>query len=74
MFSSFVFPQLYQLLRPPSDFYKGELGFIALSFVSKAFLGITLLAGGIASDTFNAFGKIDLNETNCDLRDVAKSQ
>jgi len=73
LFSSFVVPQLYQLSHPPSDFYKGELGFIALSFVSKAFLGITLLAGGIASDTFDAFDHTDLNETNCDIKDLAKS-
>ena len=71
LFSAFVFPQLYQLYHPPRDFYKGELGFITLSFISKALLGILLLTGGLAQENFDSFTSLKLNDTNCDVRDVA---
>lgn len=70
LFSSFVFPQLYQLRCPPSAFCNGEIGFITLSFISKAFLGIVLLVGGIAQDTFRPFENVDVRNTTCDIVDL----
>lgn len=70
LFSSFVFPQQYQILNSPHKFANGEVGFIVLSFVSKAMLGIILLFGGITQDTFDAFESIDVN-TTCDVNNVA---
>tara|TARA_B110000858_G_scaffold38834_3_gene44013 strand:- start:5316 stop:6194 length:879 start_codon:yes stop_codon:yes gene_type:complete len=71
LFSAFIFPQLYQLHRPPRDFYRGEIGFITLSFISKALLGILLLTGGLAQENFDAFTSLKLNDTTCDVTDLA---
>ena len=70
LFSLFVVPQIFQLCCRPSKFVYGEMIFISLSFVSKAFLGIILLFAGITQDTWDSFDDIDVN-TTCDVIDLA---
>ncbi len=70
LFSTFVIPQIYQLTHPPSKFVRGEYGFILLSFISKAFLGINLLIGGQTLDTWDA-DNIRNDNTTCDVIDLA---
>ena len=71
-FSLFVLPQLFQLYKPPSRFWKGEQAFILLSFASKAALGINLLVGSLTLENFDSFDgdRVGQNST-CDINDVA---
>lgn len=69
LFTSFVGPQIYQIVQPPSKFYRGEIGFIILSFISKSVLGILLLAGGMSQEEFDDFKGFD--DTDCNIYDEA---
>ncbi len=70
MFTLFIIPQLYQLTHRPSKFVYGEYGFIILSFIAKAYLGINLLAGGLTLDNFDEFAG-DVINGSCLVLDVA---
>lgn len=53
LFSLFALPQVYQLLHPPSAYVNGEISFQLLSLVSKATLGLLMLANVLQLDALD---------------------